>query len=126
MSERRAHPRMPIQCTVHCRRLGRPGFDEFVEAIDLSPGGIRLRCAGELKEGDLVLTTLNMTGEDLGLKGRVVRASTALHLAHIAFLNLSERSREQLDAVLSLRDTPEPERPRAGTGSSRPNPFRHS
>jgi hypothetical protein len=104
--ERRTHRRVPVHFTLHCRRLDRAGFDEYVEALDLSPGGAQIHYTGELDDGDLIVTTfLSIGGDDVGLRGRVVGASSPDHVAHIAFVDVSERSRAQLAAVLSLYDT---------------------
>jgi hypothetical protein len=106
MVERRNQPRVPVRFTLRCRRLERAGFDEFVEAIDLSLSGVRIHYAGVLDEGDIILTTfLSVAGDDVGLKGRVVRASPPEHVAQLAFVDVSARSHAQLDAVLCLHDT---------------------
>jgi hypothetical protein len=105
MLERRSNPRVPVRFTLRCRRLDRAGFDEFVEAVDLSPSGARIRCKGGLHEGDVVLTTfLSVAGDDVGLKGTVVRASLNDQFAQVAFVDVSARSGALLDAVLSLHD----------------------
>ena len=54
IEERRSHPRQEVRTAVRCRRLGRSGFDEAVESLDLSPGGALLLADRRLGVGDVL------------------------------------------------------------------------
>lgn len=90
-AERRAHPRIPAAATVHCRRLGRSGFDRDVRVVDVSMGGVRIAAPDPLHVGDLVTLSFSEDASPLTVRGLVV--GTTPHEAgaafgHIAFTSL--------------------------------------
>lgn len=106
---RRHWRRVPVRLTMHCRRLGRGEHEMMVEAVDLSPGGVRLRAPDQLITGDIVLCWTESGDGDtaVGFKGLVVQARTQRHdvsFVHVAWTNLSPDSREELGRLLTLHD----------------------
>ncbi len=111
--ERRHWRRVPVRFTMNCRRLGRGEDDMVAEAVDLSPGGVRLRAPDRLITGDVVLCwTHDGDGETvIGLKGLVVQARAHRgepSSVHVAWTSLSEESREELSRLLRLHDAEQP------------------
>lgn len=110
---RRQWRRVPVRFAMHCRRLGRGDDEMVVEAVDLSPGGVRLSGPDRLMTGDVVLCSMEPGGDDsaAGLKGLVVQARAhrnGMCQVHVAWTNLSPESREELGRLLTLHDTEEP------------------
>lgn len=110
---RRQWRRVPVRFTMRCRRLGRGDDEMVVEAVDLSPGGARLRARDRLMTGDVVLCwTDSAGGEDaVGLKGLVVQARAHRDETcdvHVAWTNLSPESGEELGRLLTLHDAAPP------------------
>ena len=95
VDERRQYRRLPIRTSVHCRRIGRGGFDEEVTSDDLSAGGMLLRADRRLGVGDVLVIDLEAGGEvSLSLKGLVIATrEMAGHpdqrYVHVAFTGLS-------------------------------------
>ena len=103
---RRAWRRVPVQVPVQCRRLARSETDINAETVDLSPGGVRLRCGG-LITGDVVMCSVDGPDGILGLKGLVVQTRAGVGGApfvHVAWTNLSPDTVEQLGKLLSLQE----------------------
>lgn len=106
---RRQWRRVPVRFAMRCKRLGR-GEDEMgVEAVNLSPGGVRLRAPDRLLTGDIVLcwTATDGSGTAIGFKGLVVQARPGpdgTSDAHVAWTTLSGESREELARLLRLHD----------------------
>jgi len=105
---RRQWRRVPVSLSLNCRRLGR-GEDEFaVEAVDLSPGGVRLRGVEMLHTGDVVLCWMGSSEPSRGcLKGLVVQVRPLpdqMADVHVAWTNLSAESVEELARILVLHD----------------------
>jgi len=96
--ERRAHRRVPARFRVHCRRLGRGGIDEDVEAVDLSMGGIRIAAPGALRTGDVVELTISEGAEPVTFSGLVVASSRGhgATYSHVAFTRLGPNALEHL------------------------------
>jgi hypothetical protein len=96
--ERRQHRRLPVRISVHCRRLGRGGFDETVHTADFSVGGALLRADRRLGVGDVVALDVAVGSVTLGLKGlviatREIAGRTDERHVHVAFTGMSpERS----------------------------------
>lgn len=110
---RRHWRRVPVRFTMHCRRLGRGEHDMVVDAVDLSPGGVRLRAPDRLITGDIVLCWSDNGGSDtvIGFKGLVVHSQSHRgdhSSVHIAWTNLSPESREELSRLLRLHDAEQP------------------
>ena len=111
--ERRHWRRVPVRLTMHCKRLGRGEYEMDVQAVDLSPGGVRLRAPDRLITGDIVLCWSDSADGDtaIGFKGLVVQARSqrdeTCH-AHVAWTNLSHESREELARLLNVHDTERP------------------
>jgi hypothetical protein len=104
---RRSHRRVNARFSMHCRRLGRTGFDETVEAVDLSPGGVRFLIDGRLITGDVVLMTLDIDAAEVQFKGLVVHSSVNeenRRQAHVAFTGISGSSQEALAELLERND----------------------
>ena len=100
---RRAWRRVPSRLPMRCRRLARIETDVTVETVDVSPGGVRLRCGG-LITGDVVLCTLDGPAGVLALKGLVVQTRPGPGgppFAHVAWVNVSPEDRR---ALLDLND----------------------
>jgi hypothetical protein len=100
---RRSHRRIHAQFSMHCRRLGRTGFDETVQAIDLSPGGVRFLIAGRLVTGDVVLMSIDMDGVEVQFKGLVVHSSVGeddQRQAHVAFTGMGAPAQDALAELL--------------------------
>ena len=103
--ERRQHKRLPVRTTLHCRRLGRGGFDETVTSADLSAGGALLQADRRLDVGDVVMLEVELGGFAVGLKGLII-ATRELggekeRLVHVAFTGLSP---DRLEALGNLLD----------------------
>lgn len=110
---RREWRRVPVWFTMRCKRLGRGDEEMLVEAVDLSPGGVRLRGPDRLMTGDVVLCWMASGSRDstAGLKGLVVQARARRNDmcdVHVAWTNLSPESGEELGRLLILHDTDEP------------------
>ena len=103
---RRAWRRIPVRVPVQCRRLARNETDINAETVDLSPGGVRLRCGG-LITGDVVLCSVDGPDGALGLKGLVVQTRAGVGGApfvHVAWTNLAPGAIEQLGKLLALQE----------------------
>ena len=110
---RRQWRRVPARFKLHCKRLGRGGDEMVVDALDLSPGGVRLRAPDRLMTGDVVLcwTDSSDSGSTAGLKGLVVQARAhrnGMCEVHVAWTNLSPESSDELGRLLSLHDSEQP------------------
>jgi hypothetical protein len=103
---RRAHRRFPVRFRLHCRRLGRPGYDEIVEAVDLSAGGMRFQAAGDLATGDVVLLTFELDRDRLEITGLVVHVSRwgTGAAAHVAFTSVDETRRTWVERLLAVHE----------------------
>lgn len=95
VDERRQHRRLPVRAAVHCRRIGRGGFDEQVTSDDLSAGGMLLRADRRLGVGDVLVIELD-AGSDLALnlKGLVIATRdignrSDQRYVHVAFTGMS-------------------------------------
>jgi len=104
--DRRRHRRHPVQAALHCRRLGRGGFDEEVTSADLSAGGCLLRADRRLAIGDVLVLDVELGGVAVALKGLVVASREVPghpdeRLVHIAFTGLSP---ERVQALGDLLD----------------------
>jgi len=104
--ERRQHRRLPVRTSLHCRRLGRGGFDETVTSADLSAGGALLKADRRLDVGDVVMLEVEIGGFAVGLKGliiatREVSGQPGERLVHVAFTGLSP---DRLEALGNLLD----------------------
>lgn len=88
VSERRRHERVPVRLHLHGRR-NRPGFDEPVDAFNLSRGGIRFQFRGDLAVGDTVTLAMcdDTAGISVELEGMIVDVSRwgGGAAAHVAF-----------------------------------------
>ena len=107
---RRAFRRVPVRFTLRCRRIGRVGFDAAVEAVDLSPGGVRFRAGPGLDTGDVVLVTAALGNDDeVVFKGLVVQVArfdaSGIDEVHVAFTGLSATAQDDLARLLDLHDT---------------------
>lgn len=114
---RRQWRRVAVRLTMHCRRLGRGEHEMVVEAVDLSPGGVRLRAPAPLITGDVVLCWTDSDSETstVGIKGLVVQARAHRNETcdvHVAWTNVSPQSGEELGRLLALH---EGQRPAVGT-----------
>lgn len=94
MEERRRHRRIPVDARMHCRRLGRGGFDEDVAACDLSVGGAHLVADQRLGLGDVVVLDVDVADLTLSVRGLVVAVRPVLdggdtRHVHVAFTGLS-------------------------------------
>ena len=106
---RRAFRRVPVRFTLRCRRIGRGGFDNVVEGVDLSPGGVRFRSRTGLDTGDVVLVTAAVNGDDaVVFKGLVVQVAGLeggwVDEVHVAFTGLSTAAQDDLARLLELHD----------------------
>lgn len=114
---RRAWRRVPGRWPMRCRRLGRIETDIAVETVDVSPGGVRLRCGG-LITGDVVLCSMDGPDGDLGLTGLVVQTRPGPGgppFVHVAWTNLSPEDVGHLGRLLDRHDrSAESETPTAG------------
>ena len=104
--DRRLHRRLPVRTSLHCRRLGRGGFDETVTSADLSAGGALIEADRRLDVGDVVMLEVEVAGFGLGLKGliiatREVPGPERKRLVHVAFTGLSP---DRLEALGNLLD----------------------
>jgi hypothetical protein len=107
---RRAFRRVPVRFALRCRRIGRAGFDNVVEGVDLSPGGVRFRSRNGLGTGDVVLVTAALNGDDaVVFKGLVVQVAGLeggwVDEVHVAFTGLSTAAQDDLARLLELHDT---------------------
>ena len=112
--DRRLHKRLPVRTSLHCRRLGRGGFDETVTSADLSAGGALLHADRRLDVGDVVMLEVEIGGFGLGLKGLIIATREVAHkpgerLVHVAFTGLSPDRLESLGSLLDAweRETAE-------------------
>lgn len=106
VDERRQHRRLPVRTSLHCRRLGRGGFDETVTSADLSAGGALLRADRRLGVGDVLVLEVELSGVALGVKGLVIATRDVpgradQRLVHVAFTGLSP---ERLTSLARLLD----------------------
>jgi hypothetical protein len=104
---RRAWRRVPSRMPVRCRRLHRVETDVAVQStVDVSPGGMQLRCGG-LVTGDVVLCSLDGPDGTLGLLGRVVQTRPGPGgppRVHIAWTDLSPAETVRLGVLIDLDD----------------------
>lgn len=110
---RREWRRVPVRFTMRCRRLGRGDLEMAVEAVNLSPGGVRLRAPQRLITGDVVLFWADSGGGDpaVGLKGLVVQATAHRNGSsdvHVAWTNVSPEGGEELARLLTVHGTEQP------------------
>lgn len=113
---RRQWRRVPVRFTVRCKRLGWGDDEMMVEAVNLSPGGARLRAPEQLTTGDVVMCWIDSGNGDFpaGVKALVVQAES--HRAdmcdvHVAWTNLSVESEQQLKRLLVQHDSEGPGAP---------------
>lgn len=104
-TERRQHRRYPVRTTLHCRRIGRGGFDEDIVSADLSAGGCLVRADRRLGVGDVLVLDIDASGIVVGLKGLVIAAREVPghpdeRLVHIAFTGLNPERFEALGQLL--------------------------
>lgn len=110
---RRQWRRVRVQFTVRCKRLGW-GDDEMVlEAVDLSPGGARLRAPKQLMTGDVVMCWIDSGSGDstTAVKALVVQSESdgeEMCDVHVAWTNLSAESEQELGRLLAQHDTEQP------------------
>lgn len=105
VEERRQHRRLPVRTSLHCRRIGRGGFDEEVTSADLSAGGVLLRADRRLAVGDVLVLELSVGGFALGVKGLVIAtrdtpSDRMQRYVHVAFTGLSPDRLEALGRLL--------------------------
>ncbi len=108
-AERRRHPRVPITLRLHCKRLGFPGVDEEVDAVDLSMSGVRFFAPTDLGAGDVVALVLDPGGLDVSVRGLVVHTSRsrerpALSEAHVAFTGVTFTLADELSRLVTTHD----------------------
>ncbi len=94
ITDRRQHRRLPVRTSLHCRRLGRGGFDEQLTSADLSAGGALLRADRRLGIGDVLGLDIELGGFAVGLKGLVIATREVpgerdSRYVHVAFTGLS-------------------------------------
>jgi hypothetical protein len=105
---RRAWRRVPMRIPMQCRRLARSETDVAVDVVDLSPGGVRLRCGG-LITGDVVMCSMDGPDGGLRLKGLVVQnrvASGGAPFVHVAWTDISPATLEGLGRLLDQHEAP--------------------
>jgi hypothetical protein len=107
VDERRQHRRLPVRTSLHCRRIGRGGFDEQVTSDDLSAGGALLRADRRLGVGDVLVLELDAGGVAVNVKGLVIATREIpgqpdQRYVHVAFTGLSP---DRLAALAKLLDT---------------------
>lgn len=114
LDDRRSHERRRINTAVTCHRMGRGGFDEEVETLDLSPGGTLLLADRRLGVGDVLALEFDADGLGLRIQGMVVGVRDApfkgMHAryVHVAFTSLSaERLTKLARAIAAWGDDPE-------------------
>ena len=107
VEERRRHPRVPVETSMHCRRLGLRGFDEDVTACDISVGGAHLVADRRLAVGDVVVLDVAGDGVAFSVRGLVVSvrpingvADDARHV-HVAFTGLSPERLSRLGDLVA-------------------------
>lgn len=111
IEERRRHERVPVDARLHCRRLGLRGFDEDVQACDLSLGGAHLLADGRLSVGDVVALDVDIEDISVQLRGLVVgvrpiaEGGTRRHV-HVAFTGLSPERLARLGDLVAAGATP--------------------
>lgn len=111
IEERREHTRHTFEGVVGCRRLGRGGFDEIVESLDLSPGGALLLADRRLGVGDVLRLEFVVDDLTLAVQGMVVGVRDApfkgMHarFVHVAFTSLNAERLDALARVLDAWDT---------------------
>lgn len=107
---RRAWRRVPSRMPMRCRRLLRVETEVAVEnTVDVSPGGVQLRCGG-LITGDVVLCSLDGPHGRLGLLGRVVQTRPGTDgppFVHIAWTDLSPEETVDLGLLINLNEVSE-------------------
>lgn len=107
---RRAWRRVPSRMPMQCRRLLRVETEVVVEnTVDVSPGGVQLRCGG-LITGDVVMCSLDGPHGRLGLLGRVVQTRPAPGgppFVHIAWTDLSPTETVDLGLLINLNEVSE-------------------
>lgn len=113
VDERRKHRRLPVRTSLHCRRLGRGGFDEEVTSADLSAGGILLRADRRLGVGDVLVLEIDAAGFTLGLKGLVIATRDIPghadeRFVHVAFTGLSPERLVALGRMLEAWEQDHP------------------
>jgi len=105
---RRAWRRVPSRMPMRCRRLLRVETEIAVENIvDVSPGGVQLRCGG-LITGDVVMCSLDGPHGRLGLLGRVVQTRMGPGgppFVHIAWTDLTPTETIDLGVLIDLNET---------------------
>lgn len=105
---RRAWRRVPSRMPMRCRRLFRVETEIAVEnTVDVSPGGVQLRCGG-LITGDVVMCSLDGPHGRLGLLGRVVQTRLGAGgppFVHIAWTDLSPAETVDLGLLIDLNET---------------------
>ena len=107
---RRHWRRVPVRFELHCTRIGRSEQEMVVEAMNMSPGGVRLRAPQRLMTGDVVLFWVEpgVADSPVALKGLVVQATAHRNGAcdvHVAWTNLSPASSDELARLLTIHDT---------------------
>lgn len=103
---RRAWRRLPVRIPMQCRRLARSETDVSVDVVDMSPGGVRLRCGG-LITGDVVLCSVDGPDGGLRLKGLVVQnrvATSGAPFVHVAWTDVSPATMEGLGRLLDQHE----------------------
>ena len=107
---RRRWRRVPVRFQMRCRRIGRAEQEMVTDAVDLSPGGVRLRAPSRLMTGDVVLCSTDAGGVDatVALKGLVVQsrpqAGKGSCIVHVAWTNLSPEAGDELGRLLTFHD----------------------
>ena len=105
---RRAWRRVPSRMPMRCRRLLRVETEIAVEnTVDVSPGGVQLRCGG-LILGDAVMCSLDGPHGKLGLLGRVVQTRPGPGgppFVHIAWTDLSPAETADLGLLIEQNET---------------------
>lgn len=105
---RRAWRRVPSRMPMRCRRLLRVETEITVEnTVDVSPGGVQLRCGG-LILGDTVMCSLDGPHGKLGLLGRVVQTRPGPGgppFVHIAWTGLSPDETADLGLLIEQNES---------------------
>ena len=112
---RRAWRRVPSRMPMRCRRIGRTETDIAVDTVDVSLGGVRLRCGG-LITGDVVQCTLDGPHGALGIRGLVVQTRTGPGgppFVHIAWTGLTSTDAADLGVLIDLHEASEIKPPEA-------------
>ena len=117
VDERRRNRRHAVRTNLHCRRLGRKGFEEVVASVDLSLGGALVEADDRLAVGDVLVLEFPIDDLILGLRGLVVSvrpvatATDRARYVHVAFTGLSP---ERLEALCQFLQGLEDEAATAG------------